>query len=103
MQPPIVEEIEGKRKIITEKREGLSSLTKFSSDKGWRGDWRRVPALLYPLGLAYLGTWYHREKVRRLTASHEPDSGRRRMYSEKNQISNLAFIYACAEILLFLY
>ena len=26
-----------------------------------------------------------------------------RIYSGKNQISNLAFIYTCAEILLFLY
>ena len=60
-------------------------------------------ALLYPLGPAYLGTWGNREGVRRLAAVCELDSGRWRIYGGKNQISNLEFIYTCAEILLFLF
>ena len=49
-------------------------------------------------GFTYIGTWGHTERVRHLAAVHEPDSGRR-IYGGKNQISNLAFIYTCAEIL----
>ena len=59
--------------------------------------------LLYPLGPAYLGMWGHREGVHRLAAARELGSGRQHIYDGKNQISNLAFIYTCAEILLFLY
>ena len=58
-------------------------------------------ALLYPLGPTYLGTWGHREGVCRLAAARELGSGRQHTYGEKNQISNLVFIYTCAEILLF--
>ena len=36
-------------------------------------------------------------------AAPELDSGRRHIYGGKIQISNLAFVYTCAEILLFLY
>ena len=42
IQPPIVEEIDGKRKIIMKKREEFSSLTKCSSDKVWRGGRRHA-------------------------------------------------------------
>ena len=59
--------------------------------------------LLYPLGTTYLGTWGYREGVRGLAAARELDSGRQHMYGGKNQISNLAFTYTCAESLLFLY
>ena len=71
------------------------------SDKDWRGNRRRTPALLYPHGQAYLGTGGYMERVCRLAATYKPDSGRRRIYSGKNQISNLAFIYTCAKNLLF--
>ena len=42
--------------------------------------------------------------MRRLTAAHELESAGRHVYlwPEINQISNLAFIYTFAEILLFL-
>ena len=60
-------------------------------------------ALLYPLGLTYLGTWGYREGVRRLAAARDLGFGRQHIYGGKSQISNLAFIYTCAEILLFLY
>ena len=42
-----------------------------------------------------------REGVRRLATVCE--LGSRHIYGGKNQISNLTFIYTCAEILLFLY
>ena len=42
------------------------------------------------------------EGVRRLAAVRELGSSRQYIYGGKNQISNLTFIYTCAEILLFL-
>ena len=53
---------------------------------------------LYLFRSTYLGTRGHKEGVRRLAAVHELDPVRRYIYGGKNQISNLAFIYACAEI-----
>ena len=41
--------------------------------------------------------------VRRLAAARELDSDRRHIFGGKNKISNLAFIYAGTEILLFSY
>ena len=58
-------------------------------------------ALLYPLGPTYnLGTWGYTEGMRRLAAARELSSGRQQIYGVKNQISNLAFIYTFAGILL---
>ena len=57
-----------------------------------------------PISLqAGLLRWGNREGVRRLAAVRDLDSGRLHIYGGKNQISNLAFIYTCAEMLLFLY
>ena len=65
----------------------------------WQSTDDMCAALLYPLGPTYLGTWGYRERMRRLAAAHDLCSGWPHIYGGKNQISNLAFIYTCSEIL----
>ena len=88
--------------VVTRMSRILSCFINFGS-WWWPSTDEMWAALLYSLEPTYLGTWDCKEGVRSLAAARELGSSRQHIYGEKNQISNLGFIYTCAEILLFLY